>query len=126
MRVDAFPQLQGVQVELHRQLVDGLLQRERPLRMPWRAHGCAGAGIGEDVVLFGMDGCVFVEVLGWARASRAGPAAGGAIADEMNAGDGAVLLGADAQHLVGAWAIADRKVFLLPVQHQPHRRAGLL
>ncbi len=38
----------------------------------------------------------------------------------------AVFLGADAQHLVGTRTIADGKMLLFAVQHQPDRRAGLL
>ena len=46
--------------------------------------------------------------------------------DQVDRGDGAVFLRADAQSLIGAGPIADGKMLLLAIEHQPHRRAGFL
>ncbi len=126
MLIRLIAQVDGVHAELHRQLVHGLLQGEGALRMTRSAHGRRRTGVDEDVVLFRVQGSRFVEVRRWPGAASARAASRGAVGDQMDGGDGAVLLRSDAQRLVGTGAIADGEMLLLAIEHQPHRCARLL
>src|ERR1035438_7285309 len=82
-------------------------------------------GVDEDVILLGMERSPLVKVCGGAGTTSSGAAAGGAVADELNGGDGAVLLRAYAESLIGTGAIADGEMFLLAIEHESNRGSGL-
>ena len=122
--VDAVAEVEEVHVEALGEFVDGLLQGESPLGMTGSAEGGGRTGVDEDVVFFGVQRGPFIEVRGRTGASGSGAAAGGAVADELNGGDGAVFLRADAEALIGAGTIADGEMLLLAVEHEANRRSG--
>ena len=81
-------------------------------------------GVDEDVVLLGVQRGPLIQVGRRAGASSAGAAARGAEADELNGGDGAVFLRADAEALIGTGAVADGEMLLFAVEHEANRRTG--
>src|ERR1017187_4201649 len=82
------------------ELVNGLLQRESPLRMAGSAEGSSRTGVDEDVILLGVQRCPLIEVGCGAGTAGTSSAARGAVADELDGGYGAVLLRADAEPLI--------------------------
>ena len=60
--VDSIAKIERIHVEAVGQLVDGLLERECPLRMTRRAKRGGRAGVGEHVVLFDVQRGPLVEV----------------------------------------------------------------
>src|SRR4051794_12548445 len=93
--VDAIAQVEAIHVEAVGQFVNGLLERERALWMTGRAKGRCGAAVSEHVVFFDVERGPFVQIGRRARTARAGAAARGTEADELDGGDGAVFLGAN-------------------------------
>ena len=117
--------LQGIQVRLRRQVVDGAAGQIRSSRVVGRAPGALGAGVDANrAVVLALVGDVGVDVRDL-RHAAAGDAAGGP-GLRLPAGDGAVLLGAqlDAGEMRGA--VAGDLEFGGTVEKELHRPAATL
>ena len=124
----ADPQLDRVQIELDRELVDRRLQREGADRLPGRAHERVGEHVHVDDLLVGLQGLGRVhvprrerELLGErvVRGHR-----GDAGVDQRR--EAAVVIGADRDSLLGVRATADQPVDALARERDPHGTPGEL
>ena len=107
------------------ELVECLLEREDALHLARRPEGRTGSGVGEDVVL--LLGDVGAGIHHRVRETDAAAArdAAGAVAHELNSGEGAIAPCANLESLQAAGSITGRDVLLAPIEHHPNGRACL-
>ena len=108
-----------------RQLVDCLLDREGARRIARRAHGAAGAGVDENIMLPAFEIGAGIGRLGDVADATAELNAGGAKACQRNRRQRSVAVRADFELLEGAGSIAGVHLLLFPVEDDSHRRSRL-
>ena len=125
MRIVPVAQLERIHPQPVRERVDGLLEPEGALRVPWRAERRRRSGMQEYVGLLDVHHLGGVDVLHRPRAAGPRGAARAAKRVEAQRGELSLLGRADAQPLDGAGTVPHREVLAAAIEEQAHRRARL-
>ena len=123
-RIDPVAQDDRIEAEALGQVVDRLFEAESTRRIARRPHRAARPRIDEHVVLCALEIWAGIERLGDIADASADRDAGSAVAYERDRGKRAVALGADAQTLRCAGAIARIHLLFFAIEDDAHGRGS--